>query len=128
MVFRLFNRSSLPSVYRVFFSNDTKLKKPSERRAAIIFYPSRVRNSFYFLSKRSSETVSFTRPFLRRLANTFRPLGVCMRWRKPCTCFLLRTCGWYVLFLPGIFLSFPFTNIIYKNKLIYSSGHHPCCL
>ncbi len=31
----------------------------------------------------SSETLSFLRPFLRRLANTARPLAVSIRYRKP---------------------------------------------
>jgi hypothetical protein len=36
-----------------------------------------------YFSFDSSETVSFLRPFLRRLASTLRPLAVCIRSRKP---------------------------------------------
>ncbi len=36
----------------------------------------------------SSETVSFFRPFLRRLARTRRPLAVAILSRKPCLFFL----------------------------------------
>jgi hypothetical protein len=36
-----------------------------------------------YLSFDSSETLSFLRPFFRRLASTLRPLADCMRLRKP---------------------------------------------
>lgn len=54
----------------------------------------------YFLRPlNSSETVSFLRPLARREANTRRPLAVVIRSRKPCLFFLLRLCGWKVLFI-----------------------------
>jgi len=53
---------------------------------------------FYF-SLLSSETVSFLRPFARRLANTLRPLAVCIRLRKPCTVLRRRLWGWNVRFI-----------------------------
>ena len=104
-----------------------KIKKALQRRAEIIFNPPGLAKSFYFFPNLSSDTVSFTRPFLRRLAKTLRPLAVCMRWRNPCTCFLLRTWGWYVLFLPGIVLCFSFYKNYLNNHLL-TPGHHPCCL
>ena len=52
---------------------------------------------------RSSETVSFFLPFLRRAAKTFLPLAVDILWRKPCLLALFLRDGWNVLF---IFYSF----------------------
>jgi hypothetical protein len=37
IVLRLFNRSILPSLYRCFFSNDLKLKKPSKGELLLFF-------------------------------------------------------------------------------------------
>lgn len=47
----------------------------------------------------SLETVSFLRPFARRLANTFLPLAVSIRLRNPCTDLRRRLCGWNVRFI-----------------------------
>jgi len=43
---------------------------------------------YFFLNVFSSETVSFFLPFLRRLANTLRPLAVAILSRNPCLFFL----------------------------------------
>jgi len=48
------------------------------------------KNHFSF---RSSETVSFLRPFALLLASTFRPFAVCIRLRNPWVVFLLLLCG-----------------------------------
>ena len=75
----------------------------------------------YFLSTCSSETVSLCLPFFLLLAKTLRPFAVSIRLRKPCTLLRRRLCGWYVLFLPGIVLSF----FLYKLIIIVSAtGHH----
>ena len=52
-----------------------------------------------YFNFRSSEIVSFLRPFLRRDANTARPLAVCIRFLKPCTVLRRRRCGWNVRFM-----------------------------
>ncbi len=52
-----------------------------------------------YLSPRSSETLSFLRPFALLLASTLRPLAVCILFLNPCTDFLLRLWGWNVRFI-----------------------------
>lgn len=47
----------------------------------------------YFLQLRSSETVSFLRPFFLRAASTLRPLAVAILLRKPCLFLRLRNEG-----------------------------------
>jgi hypothetical protein len=47
----------------------------------------------YFLQLRSSETVSFLRPFFLRAAKTLRPLAVAILLRKPCLFLRLRNEG-----------------------------------
>lgn len=59
-------------------------------RVAVCFTPDLVPSAHGYPS---SLTVSFFRPFARRRANTFRPLFVAMRWRKPCVFFRFRRCG-----------------------------------
>jgi hypothetical protein len=44
--------------------------------------------NYLLLKVFSSETVSFFLPFLRRLANTRRPLAVAILSRNPCLFFL----------------------------------------
>jgi hypothetical protein len=51
------------------------------------------------LNQRSSLTVSFRRPRVRRRASTLRPFFVAIRWRKPWVFFLFRLCGWKVRFM-----------------------------
>jgi hypothetical protein len=60
-------------------------KNPFYPLAALEFFlsfPGKLTADTYF-NLDSSETVSFLRPFLRRLANTLRPLAVCILSRKP---------------------------------------------
>ena len=61
---------------------------------------------FILFGKRVTQdyTAKRLRPFARRLANTRRPLAVVIRSRKPCLFFLLRLCGWNVLFIVVSFL------------------------
>jgi hypothetical protein len=47
----------------------------------------------YFLQERSSDTVNFLRPFLRRAANTLRPLAELIRFLNPCLFLRLRNEG-----------------------------------
>jgi hypothetical protein len=82
------------------------------------------RGEFYFLSTLSLDTVSFLRPFLRRLASTLRPFAVAMRSRKPCTDLRRRLWGWYVRFLFAIFYDFPFTKIFFQNSVQTQQNHH----
>ena len=76
------------------FANLLIKKAPPKRRAFLycdfLFPPWGQQAYFNFLS---SETVSFLRPFLRRLASTLRPLAVSIRLRKPCTVLRRRRCG-----------------------------------
>jgi hypothetical protein len=62
-------------------------KNPFDPLPALEFFLSIPRksavNTVLYFNLDSSETVSFLRPFLRRLANTLRPLAVCIRSRKP---------------------------------------------
>ena len=79
-----------------------KQKKPHHKDEALIL--SILTLSYYF-NGLSSETVSFLRPFARRLANTLRPFAVCMRSRKPCTDLRRRVCGWNVRFIINVLLT-----------------------
>ena len=68
-----------------------------------LFAKSRMPGFGSIRSYRSSETVSFFLPFLRRAAKTLRPLAVDILWRNPCLLALFLRDGWNVLF---IFLQF----------------------
>ena len=107
MALRLLSFSSFLKVYRCFVSNYSKLvishasgtnKNVPRQIGGLNFIwtelPFREIRQSYFLSPCSLETVRLWRPFFLRLANTLRPLAVCMRWRNPWTDFLRRLCGW----------------------------------
>ena len=84
---------------------------------------------FYF-NFLSSDILNFLRPFLRREANTARPLAVCMRLRKPWTVLRRRRCGWNVRFmiqlhflrLERIFTFTPIPELCISNEDIDNSA------
>jgi hypothetical protein len=70
--------SVFPAICGYFFQKNSSGN--SEAKKIIFFQTYAKRNYFSF---DSSEIESFLLPFFLRLANTLRPLAVCMRLRKP---------------------------------------------
>ena len=75
--------------------NKQRMRSPSARRpeAKSLLKTSRPRRVSFFLTYRSSLTVSFFRPRARRRARTLRPSLLAIRSRNPCVFFRFLLCG-----------------------------------
>lgn len=106
MALRLLSRSSR---LKVGIGTKIRLPRPQELRKSYLFClaafrrcsPDVIGSENYALvfKRRSSETVSFQRPCLRRRANILRPSLDSMRVRKPCLLLRFLREGWYVRFI-----------------------------
>ena len=106
MALRLLSRSSR---LKVGIGTKIRLPRPQELRKSYLFClaafrrcsPEVIGSENYALvfKRRSSETVSFQRPCLRRRANILRPSLDSMRVRKPCLLLRFLREGWYVRFI-----------------------------
>ena len=109
---------NLLPTFQSFFFSESKLfgHKSYNKKSRSLIRDDKIIKTFAplnYFSFLSSETLSFLRPFLLRLANTLRPLAVCMRLRKPWTDFLRRRCGWNVRFIKILFFPKEFLRNIF---------------
>jgi hypothetical protein len=69
--------------------------------------------------------VSFFLPLVRRLFRTFLPFFVLILFLKPCSFFLCRTFGWYVIFMTELrllLLNNPYNRADFAPRLNFNAG------
>ena len=119
MSLRCFNRSVLPSEYSLPNMKTCKTKIAPNFRSYKYWKSSLLEWGRSYFNFVSSEIVNFFRPFLRRAANTLRPLAVSMRLRKPWTVLRRFVWGWNVRFILIIFI--PFWMCLWRNRLVFQT-------